>query len=126
MKLLAVGSYWNADVVTGPDCGFGLTVKDPQLVQVVENIIQSSLSTYQRLSTTDQPRYTGLLYAQLRWVSKKVASTTDSHGIPHPNLLPKEDQSHVLAFGFGNVTILEWMNLLVSDEFNGLHYVYEK
>jgi hypothetical protein len=83
-KLIAVGSYWNADVGTGSDCGFGLTVTDPKLVPVVENIIQSSLNAYQRLSTTDQSSYTSLLYDQLRWVSTKVASTKDSQGRAAP------------------------------------------
>lgn len=45
--------------------------------------------------------------------------------MPHLNILSKEDQSQVLAFGFGNVAILESMNLLISDEFNGLNYIYE-
>jgi hypothetical protein len=31
-----------------------------------------------------------------------------------------------MGFGFGNVAILEWMNLLISDELNGLNYVYDE
>ena len=124
-KLIAVGSFWNANVCTGSFRGFGLTVADPILVQAAEDVIQSSLSSYQRLSTTDQSRYIGVLYDQLRWVSAMVGSTRDSQGVPDPNLLSKEDQSQVLSFGFGNVAILERMNLLIPDEFNGLDYIYE-
>src|ERR1022692_2697628 len=112
VKLIAVGSYWNADVGTGSNRGFGLTVTDPKIVAVVETIIQSSLSAYQRLSMADQTKYTSLLYDQLRWVSKTVESTKDSQEMQQLNVLSKEDQSQVLSFGFGNVAILEWMNLL--------------
>ena len=119
-----IGAYWNSNITEGPDRGFCLIFTD-NLIQLAEET-SKSVKRFEREPLSEREDFlAGDVSLQLREAARILWSTS-VNGVFRPESLSDRDHRNMLVYGLLNVAILESQGRLVSDEYNGMQYIYDE
>jgi len=123
-RLKTIAAYWNSEVRTGGNRGFGIVVREG--APLVAAAVQTYLDGFANLSAEEREEtLSSRIHEQLKAISDLVWSTRPDGEI-RPEWLTEKQMDEVIVFGIANVAILEANGRLTADKHNGMRYIYER